>query len=855
MRPSFVRLYVALLAMEAAAISDGEVCGPKAGDLVTMLQRSSQADPLSHARAQLADETAEVSSPPPTSPGEGEGDSDPEKPDAWADSLLELSATPAPAPPVSEASSPPPTSPGEGEGDSDPEKPDAWADSLLELSATPAPAPPVSEASSPPPTSPGEGEGDSDPEKPDAWADSLLELSATPASAGAAIALTQLLQKEDAGSVAPSATDFKPFLLEDDSVKTAKIGAIDGICLLHTTAERLKDIFETHDANGDGKLSTSTEIPPEGGAPTQEEELIGLAQWLNDSLPEASTFCAPPLPDHLCDGVQQWRQQISQGVKPSDFLTLCGNEALLWPRANMSAPKLVVTGAEVANASLLVAGVANASLLTADDRTKFTKLSKRAKKAGNQIAWGAMMKGVNKLMIADYCYRDLWARGAAGRVCKSGWYQGSIGLDSGLCYQHCPSGRYRLAGTCWRSCPSNMNDLGVYCQREYWGECCHNTWWGRVCHGCPKIEVRDKDPQHSPGCSILSDDCSTCPSGHYGHGWLCYKHAKPNYDCDGAELICHRKCTAPLAENCGPACALDRGSCVSNTIEIVVGITEAAIQTASLVMSFGASAAATVMSAPTKAAMKQAAMKSAREVAERVGKSRFKAELKESFKRSIRKTIKENKRGNIDEKMHELLIAYATDNSDSLMDAYIEKAQQNGDSPWLTVIKDVDPTGLATAIDSFVDAEDTNVQVANWLNVFSVVDPTGILGAIAGVVQHSHCDGVHEKMQAIEDAPMDVPELKKTCADGILMEGIDAFLRGTWTNTGATRSNRPIYQKGSYFLYFWSAYGEWRFGPDHNSPASWVSSLNGHTMCPNQNTGWKVWRNQWVQESVSVLEE
>jgi len=766
MRPSFVRLYVALLAMEAAAISDGEVCGPKAGDLVTMLQRSSQADPLSHARAQLADETAEVSSPPPTSPGEGEGDSDPEKPDAWADSLLELSATPA--------------------------------------------------------------------------------------SAGAAIALTQLLQKEDAGSVAPSATDFKPFLLEDDSVKTAKIGAIDGICLLHTTAERLKDIFETHDANGDGKLSTSTEIPPEGGAPTQEEELIGLAQWLNDSLPEASTFCAPPLPDHLCDGVQQWRQQISQGVKPSDFLTLCGNEALLWPRANMSAPKLVVTGAEVANASLLVAGVANASLLTADARTK---LSKRAKKAGNQIAWGAMMKGVNKLMIADYCYRDLWARGAAGRVCKSGWYQGSIGLDSGLCYQHCPSGRYRLAGTCWRSCPSNMNDLGVYCQREYWGECCHNTWWGRVCHGCPKIEVQDKDPQHSPGCSILSDDCSTCPSGHYGHGWLCYKHAKPNYDCDGAELICHRKCTAPLAENCGPACALDRGSCVSNTIEIVVGITEAAIQTASLVMSFGASAAATVMSAPTKAAMKQAAMKSAREVAERVGKSRFKAELKESFKRSIRKTIKENKRGNIDEKMHELLIAYATDNSDSLMDAYIEKAQQNGDSPWLTVIKDVDPTGLATAIDSFVDAEDTNVQVANWLNVFSIADPTGILGAIAGVVQHSHCDGVHEKMQAIEDAPMDVPELKKTCADGILMEGIDAFLRGTWTNTGATRSNRPIYQKGSYFLYFWSAYGEWRFGPDHNSPASWVSSLNGHTMCPNQNTGWKVWRNQWVQESVSVLEE
>lgn len=710
--------------------------------------------------------------------------------------------------------------------------------------------------SDPPPASPGEGEGDSDPEKPDTWPDSLLEvqgqeqfLSATRASPEA---LTEFLQ-EDKMTTTPRANDFKPHLWEDDKVKTAKERAIEGICVLHTDAARLKGVFQTRDKNKDGKLSSSKEIPAEGGGENEHEMLIDMKQWLNMTLPEPSTFCSGNLPDNLCDGVKRWRQRISEGGTPDAFLPLCSNEAVLEPRADAKTkePKPIAITEPAEDES----PDANASGLLALGSAR-ARLSKREKKAGNQIAWASIMKGVNKLMIADYCYRDVWARGAAERVCKSGWYRGSSGLDSGLCYQNCPSGYYRFGDHCWRHCPSNMNDIGLYCQREYWGSCCTNTWFGRACISCLKIETRDKNPQHKPGCSILSGHCTTCPHDHYSNGALCYKNAKANYHCNGAELTCHRNCVAPLAENCAAACSLDGPSCASNVIETVVGITEAVVQTAALVASFGASAAATAMAASTKAAMKSAAKKSARRVAVRVSKATFKAELKKARKNIIRKAIKDTMKGKIEEKSHELLIKYATDNSDSLMDAYIEKAKKNGDDPALVVIKDVDPSGLATAIDSSVKGDDSaNVQAANWLTVFSTVDPTGILGAVAGVIKHSHCESVLAKMQAIEDAEIDVPALKKTCADDILVEGTDAFLRGSWTIVSATQGGRPIYKKGSYYMYYWSAFGEWRLGPNYNSASAWVASGNAQALCPNKNTVWWVWRGSWKTESVNIMEE
>ena len=189
------------------------------------------------------------------------------------------------------------------------------------------------------------------------------------------------------------------------------------------------------------------------------------------------------------------------------------------------------------------------------------EMKKSDKKLAKLIAWSSTMKSINELFIADFCWKDVWARGVATRECKSGWYQGQSGLDSGLCYENCPSGFRRFGDHCWEDCPRNFNDLGAYCQREYWKDACENVWpFGRVCVKVPQIEAKDKEVKYLPGCAMTSDTCTQCPWGHYAHGWLCYKrpswYGKSNYRCSGAELTCHRDCGGYLDVDCGGSGAI-----------------------------------------------------------------------------------------------------------------------------------------------------------------------------------------------------------------------------------------------------------------------------------------------------------
>merc|ERR1711920_1201683 len=170
--------------------------------------------------------------------------------------------------------------------------------------------------------------------------------------------------------------------------------------------------------------------------------------------------------------------------------------------------------------------------------------------------------------------------------------------------------------------------------------------------------------------------------------------------------------------------ASDPLSCVANTIEIVSAIVEAAAATA----------------AATKSALKFTAGKQAKEHVRRIVKSTFKAHLRQVRKKIIKDAIKDNMKGKIESKSHELMVEWATQDADTLAEAYEEQAKKADEDPALTFVKDVDPSGLAVAIDgSHGKTVSANKQAANWMSVFSIFDPVGIMGAIGSIIKHDHC--------------------------------------------------------------------------------------------------------------------
>jgi len=144
----------------------------------------------------------------------------------------------------------------------------------------------------------------------------------------------------------------------------------------------------------------------------------------------------------------------------------------------------------------------------------------------------------------------------------------------------------------------------------------------------------------------------------------------------------------------------------------------------------------------------------------RTAKKAFRDGVKGATRKKIKDAMIDNMKSKVEEKSQNLYVAYSLSESETLIDHYLKKFEK-GDTGWdkaNKVIQDIDPTGIAKAIDGSTGAEvdDANKQVANWLNVISFVDPTGITGAVAGFIQHSHCEGTIKKMKAKVDAPISV---------------------------------------------------------------------------------------------------
>jgi len=384
----------------------------------------------------------------------------------------------------------------------------------------------------------------------------------------------------------------------------------------------------------------------------------------------------------------------------------------------------------------------------------FSKFTKAERVAAKEMAFAGVAKSFAALLAADFCWKDVWARPTTGRHCKSGWYQGGSGLDVGFCYRHCRGGYGRFGDHCWESCPSNMNDLGAYCQREYWGDCCANTWFGRACVRCPKIQAKTKHVYHEPGCSVTSDHCSGCPGGYYAYGWRCYKHKKAGYGCHDWELTCDRTCTddAGLATDCGAACSQGTAACVANTFDMVQGLIDAVVNTAVLVVSFGTATGA-VLAKNTAKNCAKAAAKNARRNAVRVSQSAFKRQVREYRKKLIKDAIKDNMKGKLQEKAQNDLVAYAFSEAETLTEYYFRAFEDDKNTNTADRMnkftQDIDVTGISAAIDGSTGAnvDDANKQAANWLTVASFVDPTGITGAVAGFIKHSYCESTIAKAE------------------------------------------------------------------------------------------------------------
>merc|ERR1712166_1662797 len=283
------------------------------------------------------------------------------------------------------------------------------------------------------------------------------------------------------------------------------------------------------------------------------------------------------------------------------------------------------------------------------------RLSKTEKDVSSEIAWATVAKSYNKLFMADYCMKDVYGRESKGRICRQGWYQEGL-----MCYRSCPNHYSRVVENCVANCGSGYNTYPLTCTGCAWRDRC----WFAGCTPFWECNTYGRRHVHSPGCSIMSSSCSTCPSGTDAEGLMCYDKPTPLYRCSTNNCI--RDCTPPLALDCGAGCALDDDSCGAAISEQITGVVEAMLTVAELYMTFGASAAATAMSKVSKAQMLKVARKNARRNAILVSKEAFQKELRKAYRKQIRDEIVGLLKGKVEEKVSDQMVKFALTDADAL---------------------------------------------------------------------------------------------------------------------------------------------------------------------------------------------
>lgn len=99
-----------------------------------------------------------------------------------------------------------------------------------------------------------------------------------------------------------------------------------------------------------------------------------------------------------------------------------------------------------------------------------------------------------------------------------------------------------------------------------------------------------------------------------------------------------------------------------------------------------------------------------------------------------------------------------------------------------------------------------------------------------------------------------VCSLGQACPTLVAVSGASAqsSRMGQYTMGSIMQGNRPVYQSGGHYLYYWPEYEAWRIGSDYNNAnAGLISRDNMQRMCPDHVTNWYQWSNGW-QESSSI---
>eukprot|EP00933_Yihiella_yeosuensis_P037114 TRINITY_DN3098_c0_g1_i2.p1 TRINITY_DN3098_c0_g1~~TRINITY_DN3098_c0_g1_i2.p1 ORF type:complete len:170 (+),score=2.86 TRINITY_DN3098_c0_g1_i2:3-512(+) len=169
-----------------------------------------------------------------------------------------------------------------------------------------------------------------------------------------------------------------------------------------------------------------------------------------------------------------------------------------------------------------------------------------------------------------------------------------------MCYPSCPRGpgRWRRkADHCWQDCYGGYKNTGLFCTRKSWGG------WRR---SRLRVHTRKKRAVWKRAKSlIVRGTCATVHGRPEDRGGLCYRRPRRHYKC--RVTMCHIHCgngETILNRECGMQCISGGGfQCFTHIMNLVMLFTQAIIQTAALVLSFGASASATAASAGARATL------------------------------------------------------------------------------------------------------------------------------------------------------------------------------------------------------------------------------------------------------------
>jgi len=169
--------------------------------------------------------------------------------------------------------------------------------------------------------------------------------------------------------------------------------------------------------------------------------------------------------------------------------------------------------------------------------------------------------------------------------------------------------------------------------------------------------------------------------------------------------------------------------CFTHIIGLIIQIAQAAVQTATLVLSLGASAPASAAGAAAKNSLREVAKKKLTMMAKSVRdgaikkwmQKKAKSWVKEKVKEAIKKW-KDHVKEMIKEELIEMTANMATGQEAIVEDGLLQNIMKGNHVATLSAL---DPTGLVAAIDSSASKKPAHEQAQAWLAVIANVDPTG----------------------------------------------------------------------------------------------------------------------------------